>query len=97
MSEIITDKKRVNRLIILFMVTYMVSYLTRINYGAVLLDMVKSTGFTKDLLSLAVTGSFVTYGVGQIISGFIGDKIEPKKLIFIGLIIMYLNFFKILK
>ena len=87
MSEIITDKKRVNRLIILFMVTYMVSYLTRINYGAVLLDMVKSTGFTKDLLSLAVTGSFVTYGVGQVISGFIGDRIEPKKLIFVGLII----------
>ena len=86
MTEVVTDKKRVNFLIFLFMVTYMVSYLTRINYGAVIVDMVSSTGFSKGLLSLAVTGSFVTYGVGQIISGLIGDKIQPKKLILIGFI-----------
>ena len=35
---------------------------------------------------MAVTGSAVTYGVGQIVSGFLGDKISPKRLIFSGLV-----------
>lgn len=66
----------------LFMVLYMVSYITRINYGAIISEMVKDTGFTKELLSMALTGSFITYGAGQVISGICGDRISPKKLIF---------------
>ena len=69
----------------LMMVTYMVSYITRINYGAVLVSMVEATGFSKTQLSIAVTGSFVTYGVGQIISGFLGDRFSPKRLMACGL------------
>lgn len=77
-------KRQVNGMVFLFAVTYMVSYITRINYGAMISEMVTATGFSKSLLSMAVTGSFVTYGVGQIISGIIGDKCSPKKLISIG-------------
>lgn len=70
----------------LFAVTYLVSYVTRINYGAVLVEMVDTTGFSKTALSVALTGSFITYGIGQIISGFFGDKIQPKRLVFLGLL-----------
>ncbi len=83
----LTDRRQVNLMIILFAVTYMVSYLTRINYGAVISEMVVSTGFGKTALSAAVTGSFITYGAGQIISGFFGDKFEPKTLVFWGLLV----------
>lgn len=69
----------------LLMVTYIISYITRINYGAVLVDMVATTGFTKTALSVALTGNFITYGLGQIASGFIGDKFQPKKLVFFGI------------
>ncbi len=72
---------------LLFSAAYMVSYLTRINFGAVILEMVHSTGFSQTLLSLSLTGSFITYGVGQIISGVLGDLISPKKLVSIGFII----------
>ena len=75
-----------NALILLFSVTYFVSYLTRINYGAVISEMESATGFTKQLLSMAVTGSFITYGAGQVITGILGDKISPKKLVRLGLI-----------
>ena len=34
---------------------------------------------------MAVTGSFVTYGIGQLISGWLGDRIKPRYLMFIGL------------
>jgi len=71
----------------LFAVTYLVSYVTRINYGAVLVEMVDATGFSKTALSVALTGSFITYGIGQIISGFFGDKIQPKRLVFLGLLV----------
>lgn len=83
--EYIQDQKKVNRTILLFACCYMVSYITRINFGAVILDMVTSTGIAKSLLSLSVTGSFITYGAGQIISGVCGDKFSPKKLLLLGL------------
>ncbi len=76
-----------NALTLLFGLTYFVSYLTRINYGAVISEMESATGFSKQLLSMALTGSFITYGIGQILSGFLGDKIPPKKLVLIGLLI----------
>lgn len=81
----LTGKKAVAGITWLFAITYMVSYLTRINYGAVISEVVTDTGFTKSLLSMAVTGSFITYGAGQIVSGIIGDRFSPKKLITAGL------------
>ena len=85
-----TDKKQVNGLILLLASTYMVSYLTRINYGTIISAMVTQTGFTKDSLSMALTGSFITYGTGQIISGVLGDRISPKKLVSRGLLVTVL-------
>lgn len=78
-------KKEISRLTWLFALTYMVSYITRINYGAMISEMVVDTGFSKALLSMAVTGSFITYGAGQIVSGIVGDRFSPKKLISLGL------------
>lgn len=69
----------------LFAMTYFVSYLTRINFAAIISVMVSATGYSKAILSIAVTSSFVTYGVGQCISGFMGDRFSPKGLISIGL------------
>jgi len=68
----------------LFAAAYMMSYLTRINFGAVISEMVSKTGFSQSMLSLSLTGSFITYGVGQIISGVLGDLVSPKKLVTIG-------------
>ena len=75
------------RLVYLLMVIYLVSYLTRINFGAVISEMCDSTGISKVLLSLSLTGSFMTYGVGQIVSGILGDRFNPKKLVFYGLVV----------
>ena len=83
----ITQEQQAKKLRFLFMLTYMVSYLTRINYGAVILEIGSDTGIADSELSLALTGSFLTYGIGQLISGYFGDKIQPKKLVSIGLCI----------
>lgn len=83
----IMDRKKVTGMTLLFVTVYMVSYITRINYGAVIADMVIETGFSKSMLSMAVTGSFITYGTGQIVSGICGDRFRPKMLILLGFIV----------
>ena len=81
----ISGKKQVGRAALLFSAVYMISYITRINYGAVIAEMEAATKLSRSLLSMAVTGSFITYGAGQIVSGICGDRLSPKKLIFCGL------------
>ena len=81
------SQTKTKQLAILFTFTYMVSYMTRINFGAVISEIEAATPFTRTALSAAVTGSFITYGVGQIISGFCGDRFSPKKLVGTGLLI----------
>jgi len=66
---------------------YFSSYITRINYGAAIAEIILSLGISKALASMAVTGSFITYGIGQIVSGIIGDHIKPRTMIFLGLFV----------
>lgn len=70
---------------LLFTAVYTASYITRINYGAVILEMARDTGWTNGVLSAALTGSFVTYGIGQLVSGRLGDRFQPGRLVFAGL------------
>jgi len=37
--ERLQDRKQVNNLIVLFTLTYMISYITRINFGAIISEM----------------------------------------------------------
>ena len=66
---------------------YFVSYLTRVNYGAVVSEIVAVEGIRKSAASLALTGSAVTYGAGQLVSGCLGDRIEPRRMVCCGLCI----------
>ena len=84
--EKLTDKRKINATVFLFTMTYLVSYMTRINLGAVITAIVEDTGMTKTMISMAVTGSSITYCIGQLLSGWIGDRVSPKKLVFIGLV-----------
>ena len=79
-------KKIVRNMSALFAFTYMISYMTRINFGAIISEMVRDTGYTRAALAAAITCSSVTYGFGQLISGFCGDRLRPKFLCLCGLI-----------
>ena len=93
--EKLTTKRQISALAFLFCLTYTVSYITRINYGAIISAMESATGLAKELLSLSLTGSFITYGVGQILSGVLGDRFSPKKLIAMGFVLTSLMNFTI--
>ena len=85
--EKLTEKRAISRYTLLLSAAYMVSYLTRVNFGAVIYDMVLSTGYEKSALSAAVTGAFITYGAGQFVSGWLGDRVQPKRLMLFGLLL----------
>jgi len=78
------DKKKINLMMLLFATVYFTSYISRINFGAVIEGI---DGFTKDELSLAPTVAFITYGVGQLVSGVLGDRFNPKYLMCFGLLL----------
>ncbi len=81
------EPSKIRGVIFLFSAAYLISYLTRINFGAIISEMELQTGMARSLLSQAVTAAFVTYGAGQLVSGFLGDRIQPKQLVFFGLLL----------
>lgn len=77
-------KKYYRLLEILCCLVYFTSYITRINFGAVVAEIVTAEGFAKSTVSIVVVMGFISYGVGQLISGVLGDIFSAKRLIFTG-------------
>ena len=73
--------------ILLCCLVYFTSYMTRYNYSSIVNEMVNSMGLEKSVVGFSLTLSFITYGVGQLVSGYLGDKISPRKLIAMGLLV----------
>ena len=48
---------------------YAISYVTRINYAAVISEVIADRGLYPRAASLALTACALTYGVGQLIAG----------------------------
>jgi len=83
----LTDRRKINGLMWLCSIAYFISYISRINLSAALVEMVACGFAGKTEIALALTVCSVTYGVGQIISGFLGDKFKPQNVMFVGFLI----------
>lgn len=73
------------RLTLALCVVYFAGYMARLDYATVIAEIVVSMGLAKSEAALATTACFITYGVGQLVSGWLGDHISPRWLIFGGL------------
>lgn len=82
----LTDKWSIRLLTALGCMVYFCSYITRINFAAVLVEFIAVEQVSKAAVSIVTSALFVTYGFGQIISGYLGDRVSPRKLIFGGLL-----------
>lgn len=76
-----TKKLSYKTVVLLGFLVYFFSYAMRLDYSASIVAIVSDLKITNTMASMAVTGSFITYGIGQVICGFIGDKISPVKMI----------------
>lgn len=80
------NSKHARMLTILCAVSYFVSYLTRTNFAAIITAIIETGIIEKTAAGMVTTIGFITYGVGQLISGWLGDRINPKKLMFVGFV-----------
>ena len=60
---------------------YFFAYFGRMNYSACMASIILAEGYSKGMVGLVGTGLFITYGLGQIFSGFLGDYVAPRKMI----------------
>ena len=67
--------------------SYLAVYIARNILGAVTPGMIESGSFSTELIGGLSSFYFVTYAVGQLINGIIGDKIKAKYMISFGLIL----------
>ncbi len=84
----VSEKKSMNVKFLAWMLTlvYFTSYVTRINFSAIIQAVIIDTGYEKASLSIILVLLSATYGLGQIINGRLGDVFNPTNLIFAGLL-----------
>ena len=83
----ITNKKQILLLTAMCIAAYLVSYLTRKNFNAVLAEFTVAEGVEKSAASIITVSLFIFYGVGQLLSGYLGDKFSPRKILTSGLLL----------
>ncbi len=64
---------------------YSFSYIGRLNFSASMTEMTHSGVLLKSEAGAVTTGFFICYGLGQFLSGWLGDKVPPRYLVFTGL------------
>ena len=75
--------------------TYLASYVTRNILSVSTPEMIKEAFFTKEYTGLLSSICFIFYAAGQLINGFIGDRVHPKYMIIMGLGISSVSTFDI--
>lgn len=66
--------------------TYFSTYIGRLNFTASLTAMIAAEHFTKAEMGLVGSGFFIGYGVCQLLSGYLGDRLNPRGMIFFGIV-----------
>lgn len=81
----ITDVRMTTLLFVLCWIAYFTSYLGRLNYSSAMTVIIKETVLSKSQAGFISMTYFFAYGIGQLLNGFLGDKVNPRKMIFLGL------------
>lgn len=79
-----TQNQKYIKLTVLCTAVYFTSYISRINLAAVMVELIQSGFAEKQVAALALTLCSVTYGIGQVISGWLGDRFKPQNIILLG-------------
>lgn len=77
---------KVGLLFVLSWLSYFAANLGRLTYTTSLVEIIRAQGFTNAMGGMVSTGFFVCYGVGQLFSGLLGDRVPPKWMIGMSLV-----------
>ena len=65
--------------------TYVVAYLCRVNFSSAMLKLSGEMQVSAAQLGAAGSAFFVVYALGQLVNGYIGDKISPYRFVTIAI------------
>ncbi len=82
----LTEPRYMHFLLIISWLVYFIGYIARLDYGAVMAEIISAEGVSKASAGLVGTGASVTYAAGQIVSGILGDRFSPRYVIFSGIL-----------
>jgi OPA family glycerol-3-phosphate transporter-like MFS transporter len=82
----IRNRKYVRRLFLLCWLVYCISYIGRLNFSSAMTLIISERILTASEAGFISMVYFFAYGIGQMINGFLGDKINPNRMIFMGLL-----------
>ena len=85
------EKRKIRLLFLLCLSVYFIAYLGRLNYSVSLVEIIRAEGFDKGKAGMIGTMFFFSYGVSQLFSGFLGDRLSGKWLVFGALIVSGLS------
>lgn len=68
-------------------IAYFSTYICRLNYSAVMPELSASGLFSESQIAAVSSAFFICYGLGQLVSGAVGDKLSPRYMIFGGVLI----------
>ena len=77
--------QRTKKIAYFLALVYFTSYCMRINLAVMLVKICSEMQVEKSALAIVITGLTIAYGTGQVISGFLGDRFQPKHIIPAGL------------
>ena len=78
------DKRVGAKIILICSVVYFISYFSRKDFAAAMAAMLSDGMLDKMTGGYISMGMFIAYGVGQLISGYLGDLMKPRTLLLAG-------------
>lgn len=85
------NSKRDRNIFLLCFLAYSATYICRLNYSCII-PQLSSLGIMNESKIASVSSAFfVCYGLGQIVSGIIGDRINTRYMIFFGVFLSSLS------
>lgn len=79
------QKRQLRAVLLLCWVTYVAAYLCRVNLSTVLDKLADGLRVSVEYLGVASSVYFVTYAVGQLLNGAVGDRVNPHRFLMLAL------------
>lgn len=81
------QRSRLPIILLFCWITYTAAYLCRVNISTALDKLSVGMSVSVEYLGMASSVYFVTYAVGQLLNGFIGDRVNPYRYIMLALLL----------
>ena len=78
------NSKRERNIFLLCFLAYSATYVCRLNYSSIIPELSSHGVLSESKIASVSSAFFICYGLGQIVSGIIGDKLNTRYMIFFG-------------